>query len=59
MTNILKKSALALVAATMLAAPAFADTVKLRMSTPASDTDQRTVALANIFAPAVADFRDL
>ncbi len=40
-----------------LAGNAFAqDKVKLRMSTPASATDQRTVALASVFGPAVADF---
>lgn len=36
--------------------PALADMVKLRMSTPASATDQRCIALAEIFAPAVKDF---
>ena len=30
--------------------------VTLRMSTPASETDQRSVALAEVFAPEVADF---
>ncbi|WP_420407494.1 TRAP transporter substrate-binding protein DctP [Hoeflea sp.] len=35
---------------------AAADNVTLRMSTPASETDQRSVALAEVFAPAVADF---
>jgi TRAP-type C4-dicarboxylate transport system substrate-binding protein len=40
-----------------LAAPSFAqDAVTLRMSTPASETDQRSVALAEVFAPAVAEF---
>ena len=34
------------------------DKVTLRMSTPASETDQRSVALANVFAPAVAEFAD-
>lgn len=33
-----------------------ADKITLRMSTPATDTDQRTIALATIFAPAVAEF---
>lgn len=33
-----------------------ADNVTLRMSTPASETDQRSQALAEVFAPAVADF---
>ncbi|SFQ06143.1 TRAP transporter substrate-binding protein DctP [Tranquillimonas alkanivorans] len=46
--------------ATMLAAmPALAqDKVTLRLSTPASDTDQRSIALEEVFAPAVADFAD-
>ena len=30
--------------------------VTLRLSTPATETDQRSVALAEVFAPAVADF---
>ncbi|WP_226781273.1 TRAP transporter substrate-binding protein DctP [Oceaniglobus trochenteri] len=51
-----RRALMALTVAT-LAVPAFAqDTVKLRMSTPASETDQRSVALAEVFAPAVADF---
>ena len=33
-----------------------ADKITLRMSTPASETDQRSVALATVFAPAVAEF---
>lgn len=46
-----------LVATIALAAPAMAqDKVTLRMSTPASDTDQRSIALQEVFAPAVADF---
>ena len=32
------------------------DKIQLRMSTPASETDQRSVALANVFGPAVAGF---
>lgn len=32
------------------------DKVTLRLSTPATETDQRSVALAEVFAPAVADF---
>uniref|UniRef100_UPI00045BAB49 C4-dicarboxylate-binding protein n=1 Tax=Roseobacter denitrificans (strain ATCC 33942 / OCh 114) TaxID=375451 RepID=UPI00045BAB49 len=32
------------------------DKITLRMSTPASETDQRSVALAEVFAPAVAGF---
>ena len=39
-----------------LSAASAQDEIKLRMSTPASETDQRSVALANVFAPAVADF---
>ncbi|HHZ09361.1 MAG TPA: TRAP transporter substrate-binding protein DctP [Rhizobiales bacterium] len=33
-----------------------ADKITIRMSTPATETDQRSVALATVFAPAVADF---
>ena len=32
------------------------DMITLRMSTPASETDQRSVALAEVFAPEVAAF---
>ena len=41
-----------------LGAPAFADShfLTLRMSTPASATDQRSIALEEVFAPAVAEF---
>ena len=34
------------------------DRVTLRLSTPATETDQRSVALAEVFAPAVAEFAD-
>lgn len=42
----------------LLASTAFAadNKVTLRMSTPASETDQRSVSLAEVFAPAVAEF---
>ncbi|MGH1478665.1 MAG: TRAP transporter substrate-binding protein DctP [Geminicoccales bacterium] len=51
------RMSVALVAAIALAAPAMAqDKVTLRMSTPASDTDQRSIALKEVFAPAVAGF---
>ncbi|MCO5162974.1 MAG: sialic acid TRAP transporter substrate-binding protein SiaP [Mesorhizobium sp.] len=33
-----------------------ADKITIRMSTPATETDQRAVALATVFGPAVADF---
>lgn len=36
--------------------PALADTIVLRLSTPATATDQRAVALTEVFAPAVAGF---
>lgn len=43
--------------ATIVASTVFAqDKVVLRMSTPASETDQRSVALAGVFAPAIAEF---
>ncbi|MCB1433144.1 MAG: C4-dicarboxylate ABC transporter, partial [Alphaproteobacteria bacterium] len=32
------------------------DKIVLRMSTPATETDQRSVALASVFGPAVAEF---
>ncbi len=35
-----------------------ADKIKLRLSAPASATDQRAVALTEVFGPAVADFAD-
>ncbi len=51
------RRALMVVTAAALAMPAMAqDKVTLRMSTPASETDQRSIALAEIFAPAVAAF---
>jgi tripartite ATP-independent transporter DctP family solute receptor len=51
--------ALVLAAAAAFATAASAqDKVTLRMSTPASETDQRSVALATVFAPAVAEFAD-
>ncbi len=47
----------ALAAATAL--PTLAqDRITLRMSTPATETDQRSISLATVFAPAVADFAD-
>jgi TRAP-type transport system periplasmic protein len=33
-----------------------ADNITLRLSTPASETDQRSVALAEVFGPAVSEF---
>jgi tripartite ATP-independent transporter DctP family solute receptor len=54
---------MAAVAAAALSASAFGvftasaqDKITLRLSTPATETDQRSVALAGIFAPAVAEF---
>lgn len=57
MVGKITRRTLAALAVVALATPALAmDKVKLRMSTPASETDQRSVALAEVFAPAVADF---
>lgn len=58
MTLKLTRRACAVLTAAALLAPsiALADGVKLRMSTPASETDQRSVALAEVFGPAVAGF---
>lgn len=54
----MKFTSMAAIAALLaFAAPVAADdTITLRMSTPASATDQRSVALAEVFAPAVAEF---
>ena len=53
----LSRRALMVVTAAALAMPAVAqDKITLRMSTPASETDQRSIALAEVFAPAVAEF---
>lgn len=56
MMNFTRRAALAITLAAV-ASPSFsADTIKLRWSSPASETDQRSVALAEVFGPAVADF---
>ncbi|WP_394690627.1 TRAP transporter substrate-binding protein DctP [Hoeflea sp.] len=48
---------LALLAASMPLGSALAqDKPVIRMSTPASDTDQRSVALATVFGPAISEF---
>ncbi|NND41453.1 MAG: TRAP transporter substrate-binding protein DctP [Silicimonas sp.] len=57
MRKSLRASALALMTTAVLAGPAVAqDKITLRMSTPASETDQRSVALAEVFGPAVSEF---
>ncbi len=57
MTLTLKRAALALMTTAILAGPLAAqDKITLRMSTPASETDQRSVALAEVFGPAVSEF---
>jgi len=57
MTSTLTRRGFAALTAIALALPAAAaDKITLRMSTPASPTDQRSVALAEVFGPAVADF---
>jgi len=59
MTFDFTRRAMIALCAAALAAPAMAqDNITLRMSTPASETDQRSVALAEVFAPAVAGFAD-
>ncbi|MGI9391173.1 MAG: TRAP transporter substrate-binding protein DctP [Boseongicola sp.] len=61
-TNFTRRAAVASLTALSLTAglgaPALADghAVTLRMSTPASATDQRSIALEEVFAPAVAEF---
>ncbi|MGO1117379.1 TRAP transporter substrate-binding protein DctP [Rhodovibrionaceae bacterium A322] len=62
--NFTRRAALAVMVATGLAAsspawsPALADghKVTLRMSTSGSETDQRSVAMRDVFAPMIADF---
>ena len=44
------------VAAGLVSSPAFAQSVLLRLSSPATETDQRAVALTEVFGPAVAGF---
>ena len=52
-----RRTLAALAVATTLAAPAFAqDKVQLRLATSGSETDQRSVAMAEVFAPMVEDF---
>ena len=62
-TNVTRRAAIASLTALGLAAstaaPAFAaDKITLRMATSGSETDQRSVAMAEVFAPAVASFAD-
>ena len=46
-------------AAVLCTIPALAaDKITLRMSTPATETDSRTVALSTVFAPAIAEFAE-
>lgn len=56
MMKFTRRAMIALTAVALVSPSFAADHVTLRMSTPASDTDQRTVALSEIFAPAVASF---
>lgn len=44
--------------ASLAPAASAADKIVLRLSTPATETDQRSKALAEVFGPAVADFAD-
>lgn len=63
MTKFTRRTALSVLMATGVAfgaaSSAFAaDKVKLRLATSGSETDQRSVAMAEVFAPMVADFAD-
>lgn len=63
MTKFTRRTALSVLIATGVAfgaaGSAFAaDKVKLRLATSGSETDQRSVAMAEVFAPMVADFAD-
>lgn len=52
----LSTAAAALLSTSAALAASHSDKVTLRMSTPASETDQRSIALAEVFAPEVAEF---
>jgi TRAP-type transport system periplasmic protein len=61
--NIVRRAFLGAAAAAMLAVSsagfatmAHADTITLRLSTPATPTDQRSLGLVEVFGPAVAEF---
>ena len=54
--HITRRALLALTAMAIATPVYAADKITLRMSTPASETDQRSVALAEVFAPAVSEF---
>lgn len=57
MNTKITRRAFSALAAAVISAPVYAaDMVTLRMSTPASETDQRSVALAEVFAKEVAEF---
>ncbi|MCY3997364.1 MAG: TRAP transporter substrate-binding protein DctP [Rhodobacter sp.] len=56
MTPTLKTTVLALMTTALMTGTVAAQEITLRMSTPASETDQRSVALAEVFGPAVAEF---
>jgi len=49
----------ALAGVAVLSGPAFGQGVTLRLSTPATPTDQRSLALTEVFAPAIKDFATL
>ncbi|MCA9838482.1 MAG: TRAP transporter substrate-binding protein DctP [Trueperaceae bacterium] len=61
MQRVLTQRAVLLIAALMLLGSVFSaafaqDKITLRLSTPATETDQRSVSLETVFGPAVADF---
>lgn len=56
LTLVVAASALAVGAIGLPSAAWTQDKITLRLSTPASETDQRSVALAEVFGPAVSDF---
>ena len=63
MTTFTRRTALSVLMATGVAlgtagGALAADKVKLRLATSGSETDQRSVAMAEVFAPMVADFAD-
>lgn len=55
---LLVATAAAAIAATSVGGTFAQDKIKLRLSSPASETDQRAVALTEVFAPAVSGFAE-
>ena len=62
LNNLMRKAMLTMVVAagalSITATSSWSDKIELRMATSGSETDQRSVAMLEVFAPMVADFID-